>query len=206
VIVSRAYGISIPTAEKPSITRPRTRMPVALKGAKFKPLAEPELLPFSSICKVGGQAAQLAPGWVVPSIDTASVIVGRALSGVMVCTPLPGTLNWISFGPADVFGVLLESVMAWRREPAPESAGVRNREEVNICFYSADVASCPLRAGHAALIGGCTGAVVASINRRTSYHERHGLGCTAIIGQRSQQGSACVPGQVFPDGQLKLLP
>jgi hypothetical protein len=47
---------------------------------------------------------------------TAWVMVGRSVSGLIVCTPVPGMLNAIVPPP-----MLLASVIAWRNEPVPVS-------------------------------------------------------------------------------------
>ena len=59
----------------------------------------------------------LAPGWLYPSIVTASVIAGSGVSGEIVCTPEPGMLNVIVSAPAVPFAATIAS----RREPAPVS-------------------------------------------------------------------------------------
>ena len=56
-------------------------------------------------------------GSVVPSIVTGCVSVGSAESRSMVCTPLPGMLKLMAFGPLAAF----ELMIAWRRLPAPLS-------------------------------------------------------------------------------------
>ena len=58
------------------------------------------------------------PGCVKPSIVVVCVIVGRGVAGAIVWTPEPGIANWIVCGPA----LPLASRIAWRNEPAPESA------------------------------------------------------------------------------------
>ena len=61
------------------------------------------------------------PGCVVPSRTTGSVIGGRMDAGTIVWTPAPGMSNAIvSSVPTDAF----ESRIAWRSDPAPESAVV----------------------------------------------------------------------------------
>jgi hypothetical protein len=71
--------------------------------------------PSSSISGVSVQ-----PVCVVPSIVRASVTSGSAVAGWMVWTPAPGMAKAIASVPA----LPLASVMAWRSEPAPESAVV----------------------------------------------------------------------------------
>ncbi len=61
---------------------------------------------------------------MVPSIVTGCVIVGRAESRLIVCTPLPGMLKLIAFGPLTAF----ELMIAWRRLPAAAVVGVGDGE------------------------------------------------------------------------------
>src|ERR1051325_1234988 len=74
-------------------------------------LDEPALAPLISI-----KGARTKPGWVVPSMMTASVIEGNAEPGVMVCAPVP---IWKLMVSTPL--VALASRMAWRSEPAPLS-------------------------------------------------------------------------------------
>src|SRR6266545_215631 len=59
-------------------------------------------------------------------MTTVPVIAGRAVAGVMVCTPLPGMANSIRSDPA----LPLASRMACRSEPAPESLVLRTVKAV----------------------------------------------------------------------------
>ena len=79
------------------ITRPRTVLP--LPPMKSSPVALLAPAPFSSIWSVGGQDAQLAPGWVSPSIATPSLKYGNALLSAIVWTPAPGMAKPIVSSP-----------------------------------------------------------------------------------------------------------
>ena len=68
--------------------------------------------PFSSISGVPAY-----PGWVVASTFAELLISGSGVAGLIVCTPAPGILKAIVLVP----GVLSESRIAWRNEPAPVS-------------------------------------------------------------------------------------
>src|SRR4029077_14083013 len=50
-----------------------------------------------------------------------SISKACGLVSMMVCTPEPGMLNWIRFVVFGGGGLLFESKMAWRSEPAPPS-------------------------------------------------------------------------------------
>ncbi len=56
---------------------------------------------------------RMAPGCVVASSDTCSVIAGRGDAGEMVCAPEPGIANVMASAPGFAFA----SRMAWRSEP-----------------------------------------------------------------------------------------
>jgi hypothetical protein len=58
------------------------------------------------------------PGWVEPSIVTASEIVGKAVEGVIVWSPEPGMLKTMLSAP----GWALASRIACLSEPGPLSA------------------------------------------------------------------------------------
>ncbi|MEI2692006.1 MAG: hypothetical protein V9H69_20785 [Anaerolineae bacterium] len=58
---------------------------------------------------VGGQAAQVAPGCVSPSMITGPVIPGSALVGLMVLTPAPAMLKAIVSEPAAALAALMAS-------------------------------------------------------------------------------------------------
>ena len=60
----------------------------------------------------------MAPGCVVASSDTCSVIGGSGDAGEMVCAPEPGIANVIASAPGFAFA----SRMAWRSEPTPPSS------------------------------------------------------------------------------------
>src|SRR4051812_26609191 len=60
------------------------------------------------------------PGWVYPSTVTGSVVFGSQVVSTIVWTPAPGIAKAIVSAP----GVALESRIAWRRDPAPESVVV----------------------------------------------------------------------------------
>ena len=60
------------------------------------------------------------PGCEKPSIVTGEVMAGSAELGVIVWTPEPVMLKLIVSAP----GFALASRIAWRSEPAPESAVV----------------------------------------------------------------------------------
>ena len=64
------------------------------------------------------RSAELAPGWVYPSIDSMSVMLGRVERGEMVCTPPPGMLKAMRSLPA----LALASRRACLSEPGPLSA------------------------------------------------------------------------------------
>ncbi len=86
---------------------------VVLLPVMTRPLAvDPAFAPFSSM-----STAPANSGWVVPSMVTASVIVGSGVAGVMVCAPAPGIAKLIRSSPARPFA----SRMAWRSDPAPLS-------------------------------------------------------------------------------------
>src|SRR5215467_8232089 len=55
--------------------------------------------------------------WVVPSMVTGSVIEGNGEAGLIVYGFVPGILKLITSAP----GVLFASMIACRKEPAPES-------------------------------------------------------------------------------------
>src|SRR5437879_13373032 len=57
------------------------------------------------------------PGWVVPSMVTASVISGRAEAGVIVCGPPEGMLKLIVSAPT----FRLASIIACLNDPGPLS-------------------------------------------------------------------------------------
>ena len=99
-------------------------------GARFAAVASglalavvlgPALVPFSSIT-----GEPVKPGCVVPSMVTAPVIVGRAESGDMVCTPEPGMLKVIVSVPVISFA----SSIACRNNPTPLSFVLVT---VNVC-------------------------------------------------------------------------
>ena len=76
--------------------KPRTVLAFA---RSVSPLAAlPAALPSSSILSVGGHAAQLAPGCVLPSSVTGAVIAGRGVVGTIRCTSVPGRLKRIARG------------------------------------------------------------------------------------------------------------
>jgi hypothetical protein len=52
---------------------------------------------------------------------TGWVMVGRTVSGLMVCTPVPGMVNWIRLVVPAGGGFAFELRIAWRSEPAPLS-------------------------------------------------------------------------------------
>ena len=55
--------------------------------------------PFTALSPTQLMIGVPAPGWVVPSIVTGSVIVGSADSGLIVCTPVPGMSKSIDWRP-----------------------------------------------------------------------------------------------------------
>ena len=57
------------------------------------------------------------PGWLVPSIVTVLVIAGRAVAGLIVCTPEPGMSKSI----VSAVDAALAFRIAWRSEPGPLS-------------------------------------------------------------------------------------
>ncbi len=65
-----------------------------------------------------GSVFTSAPDWVYPSIVARAVSAGRGVARAIVCGPLPAMLNATVSPPA----ALLASMIAWRRDPAPESA------------------------------------------------------------------------------------
>ena len=90
---------------------PRTVLPPPVMVKPFT--ATPAPAPFSWMSGV-----PLNPGCVQPSMMTASVIVGRAVSGVIVCVPVPTMLKLMRSSPR----VALANVIASRNVPAPVSA------------------------------------------------------------------------------------
>src|SRR6188508_1595265 len=58
------------------------------------------------------------PGCVYPSTVTGSVVLGSHVVSTIVWTPAPGMLKSIVSAP----GLAFASVIAWRSDPAPESA------------------------------------------------------------------------------------
>src|SRR5437773_6288123 len=89
------------------ITSPRT---VLLPAVILIPFVGPALAPFSSMIGLPAN-----PGWVVPSMVTGSVIVGRKNASIIVCTPAPGMLKTIVSAP----GLALASRIACLSDPAP---------------------------------------------------------------------------------------
>ena len=83
------------------------------------------MLPFNSINNAAlspsGIVFVLVPGCVVPSMITGSVMPGSAEAGMMVWTPAPEILKWISSGTPLLLAVALALEMASRSEPAPMS-------------------------------------------------------------------------------------
>ena len=90
-------------------------------------LAEAQVLPVN-LDKDDGVRALVRARWCSPRrraassrrSSTASVRFGSGVTGVIVCTPLPTMLNWIVSAP----GLAFASRIAWRSDPAPESAVV----------------------------------------------------------------------------------
>src|SRR4028118_614716 len=103
---------SIPLPIKPLITKPCT---VLLPAATVKPFTPaPALMPLSSIIGVPAY-----PGWVVPSIMTDWVMVGKAEEGAIVwAPPFPILKRIVSWG-LTVTGLtlMLAKLMALRRLP-----------------------------------------------------------------------------------------
>src|SRR5690348_9888469 len=79
------------------MTRPRIVLPPE-PGLSVKPLYWPFVGLLIWMSRVGGQAAQLAPGWVRPSMTTGTAIAGSWLPTSIVCTPLPGMAKAIVVG------------------------------------------------------------------------------------------------------------
>src|SRR5262249_6462913 len=99
----------IPAPPKRLITNPRAVLLPPLMVNPFTP--DPALLPFNSMIGVPAN-----PGCVVPSMVTGPVMVGKADSGAMVCTPEPMAKVIVS-GPG--FALALSRVQ--RSEPMPLS-------------------------------------------------------------------------------------
>ena len=121
---------SVPSTRMPELaarlrTSPRTALPsaVGMKCRIASTVRAPVFVPSISImsCALvpssGPFVFATAPGWVYPSIVVGPVICGRAEAGTIVWTPEPTMLNSIVSAPP----AALASMMACRREPAPES-------------------------------------------------------------------------------------
>ena len=76
-------------------------------------------------CCLAGSAAQLAPGWVSPSIATGPVMAGSGLSGRIVLTPPPGILKAMVSAPAAALAALMASRSEqWAVLHVPSSASL----------------------------------------------------------------------------------
>ena len=92
-IVSPDAFKTMPLPEKSVIWSPLMVNPLA----PTKPFPnEPAFVPSTWI-----SGFPLYPGWLVPSMSTGIVMSGRVESGWISCTPLPGMLKSITFGPAE---------------------------------------------------------------------------------------------------------
>src|SRR4030095_9354113 len=101
---------STPSLLKRLMTNPDTTLfpAVILRPSAFAPALEP------SSSMIG---LPVKPGWVEPSIVTGSESVGKAVEGVMVWDPEPGTLKVILSAPRWA----LASRIACLSEPTPLS-------------------------------------------------------------------------------------
>ena len=104
----------IPLPPKRLITSPFTVLLPAVIDSPFT--CAPAFVPSSSIIGVPAKSGSL-----VPSIITGSVIVGRALPGLMVCGPAPAMLKLIVSVPARA---LASSMAARNVHTAPAVAHV----------------------------------------------------------------------------------
>lgn len=85
----------------------------------------PAIAPLSTMSSVGGQAAQVAPGCVNPSMITGPVSAGSALVGLMVLTPAPAMVNAMVSDPAAAFAALMASRSEqWAALQAPSSTSL----------------------------------------------------------------------------------
>ena len=106
----------MPLVLKPRMTSPRMVLP-ELPAPSSRPLTpEPAAVPDSWMIGVPAK-----PGWVVPSMSTASVIVGRADVALMTYGPPPGMLKVIRSGWPLTFGVWFAARIASRREMWPSA-------------------------------------------------------------------------------------
>ena len=78
----------------------------------------------------------LQPPWLVPSITSASVMVGSALPILIVCTPPAPIENRIWSGAPETLAVLLAAVMASRSEMLPSAPMFDRSAPIEVTFPS----------------------------------------------------------------------